>query len=133
MFVAAIITLSPLVRAPDSDSYPLSTYPMFASDRGAEHWLPSVVAIEDDGEAVRLSPEVIAGTDEPVLASVTVSRALRNGTAEALCAEVFARLDDGRRVEVRRERHDVVATIADKAPPIAIDVVAACGGGDDDR
>lgn len=132
MLVAAIITLSPVLRAPTSDSYPLSTYPMFARDRGAQHWLPAVVAIDADGLPVRLSPELIAGTDEPVLASVTVSRAIRSGTADQLCADVARRLDDGRRVEVRREQHDVVATIADGAGPLAVDVVSACGGSDDD-
>jgi hypothetical protein len=124
--LAAVVVLSPLARPPRSDTYPLSTYPMFASDRGAVHDIATVVEVKDDGSTVRLSPELIAGTDEVILTAVTVTRAVARGEAEQLCAEVAARLGEGRRVRVQTERHDVVETVASGAPPLGIDVHAEC-------
>ena len=126
--LAALIVLSPLGREPTSDTYPLSTYPMFAADRGASHRIATAVELTGDGEVRRLSPELIAGTDEVVLAGVTVARAVRGGEADELCAEIAARLGAGRRVEVRTETVDVVALVADGAPASAVETHAACDG-----
>ena len=120
--------LSPLLREPTSDTYPLSTYPMFASDRGAVHTISTAVERLEDGSIERLSPDLIAGTDEVILAGVTVSRSIAQGAADELCAEIAARLGAGRTVEVRRETVDVVAVIADDAPAQSIDVEATCVG-----
>jgi len=124
--LAAVVVLSPLARPPRSDTYPLSTYPMFASDRGAVHDIATVVEVKDDGSTVRLSPELIAGTDEVILTAVTVTRAVARGEAAELCAEVAARLGEGRRARVQTERHDVVETVASGAAPLGIDVHAEC-------
>lgn len=126
--VAAAVALSPLTRDPRDDTYPLSTYPMFATDRGAVHSIPTVVEVLGDGATVRLSPESIAGTDEPVLTAITVRSAVRDGRAGALCDEVVARLGIGRRARVQTERHDVIALIADDAPPLAVEIHAECVG-----
>lgn len=127
--LAAAVVLSPLTRPPRSDTYPLSTYPMFASDRGALHDIATVVEVKADGSTVRLSPELIAGTDEVILAAVTVTRAVAGGQAEELCAEVASRLGEGRRARVQTERHDVVELVAEGAPPRSIDVHAECARG----
>ena len=126
--VTAAVALSPLARDPRSDTYPLSTYPMFAADRGAAHRIPTVVEVLDDGSTARLSPELIAGTDEPVLTAVTVGRAVRDGQAEDLCGEVAARLGPGRRARVQTEHHDVIETVAADAPPWRIEIHAECVG-----
>lgn len=126
--VAAAVVLSPLLREPTSDTYPLSTYPMFAGDRGAIHTIATAVERLDDGSVRRLSPDLIAGTDEVILAGVTVLRSIAQGAADELCAEIAARLGVGRTVEVRRETVDVVAVIADDAPARSIDVEATCVG-----
>ena len=125
--VAAAVVLSPLLRSPTNDTYPLSTYPMFAGDRGAVHQMATAVAIEGDGSASRLSPELIAGTGEAVLASVTVTRAIRRGEAEVLCEEIAERTKPGHTIEVRTEEIDVVAFVADGAPPLSFVVHARCG------
>lgn len=127
--LVTILVVSPLARDPRSDTYPLSTYPMFAGNRGPEHEIATVVEVLVDGSTVRLTPELIAATDEPVLAAVTVGRALRDRQAAALCDEVLARLGPGRRARVQTERHDVVALVADGAPPLAVAVHAECGDG----
>ncbi len=126
---AAVVVLSPLLRPPTSDTYPLSTYPMFAGDRGAVHSMATAVAIEPDGSASRLSPELIAGTGEVVLASVTVTRAVRRGESAALCAEIAERVEPGRIIEIRTEEIDVVALVADGAPPLSFVTEARCRGG----
>ncbi|NIR42226.1 MAG: hypothetical protein GWN79_29185 [Actinobacteria bacterium] len=125
--VAALLVLVPLLRAPRNDTYPLSTYPMFATDRGAVHAIATAVEVAKDGSAIRLSPSLIAGTDEVVLASVTVARAVRRGEADALCAEILARVGAGRRIEVRSETIDAVAHVVEGADPYAVTVHARCG------
>lgn len=127
--VAALVVCSPLLREPASDTYPLSTYPMFATDRGAIHDIATAVRIDADGTVHRLSPHLIGGTDEVILAAVTVDRAIARGEADELCAEILARLDDGSTVEVRRERVDVVAHVIDDAEPQDVTVHATCGPG----
>lgn len=129
MFVAAVVVLSPLLRSPTNDSYPLSTYPMFAADRGVVHRLATAVEIDADGRAQRLSPDLIAGTGEPVLASATVADAVRSGTADTLCAEIAARIGPGHVIEVRTETVDVIAMIVDGAAPLSVESHAECHDG----
>lgn len=126
--VAAALVLGPMVRDPRDDSYPLSTYPMFATDRGDRHEIATVVEVLDDGAIARLSPETIAGTDEVVLTAVTVDRALRAGDAAALCVEVASRLGPGRRVRVQSETHDIVELVAAGTAPSAVEIHAECVG-----
>jgi hypothetical protein len=126
--VAALAVASPLLRDPTSDTYPLSTYPMFATDRGGAHRIATAVEIDPDGTVHRLSPELIAGTDEVVLAAVTVDRSVRRGEADELCAEIADRVGPGRRIDVRTETVDVVALVADDAPPLEVETHASCGG-----
>lgn len=126
--MAAVVVLSPMLREPTNDTYPLSTYPMFAFDRGAEHAIGTAVEIGADGAAVRLSPKLIAGTDEVILASVTVKRSIASGEADQLCEEIAERLGPGRTVEVRVETVDVVAFITDDSEPATIELRARCVG-----
>lgn len=125
---AALLVLLPLFREPTNDTYPLSTYPMFASDRGPVHSIATAVELTEAGFA-RLSPKLIAGTDEAVLASVTVSQAVRRGEAGILCAEILERLGADRQVEVRTETLDVVALSVEGSTPFTTRVHARCGGG----
>ena len=124
---AALLVLSPLLREPANDTYPLSTYPMFATDRGPLRSIATAVERTDDGY-VRLSPELIAGTDEVVLAAVTVKQAVSRGEAGILCGEILERLGTNRRVEVRSETLDVVALSLEGSTRTAIEVHARCGG-----
>ncbi len=126
--LAAVLVLLPLLREPTSDTYPLSTYPMFATDRGDIHSIATAVERTEDGYE-RLSPKLIAGTDEAVLASVTVKQAVRFGEADILCEEIVERLGADRRVEVRTETLDVVALSVEGSTDSAVTVHATCGGG----
>jgi hypothetical protein len=125
--VAAMV--APALWRPPTDGYPLSTYPMFASDRGRGSAVATAVALDADGGRHRLSPEAIAGSDEPMLAIATVWRAVRADRAPQLCAEIGDRLGDEAawvEVEVATERHDSVAWFSGEREPLAVDVHARC-------
>ena len=82
----------PLVAGPTKDSYPLSSYPMFARSRPAVAGFDTAVALDDNGVELRLDPWRIGGTPEPVHAAVVVGRARVSGQAALLCAEIAARV-----------------------------------------
>lgn len=121
------IVAAPAVWPGASDGFPISTYPMFTSDRGRIMALDTVVVVRGD-ERQRLSPEEIGGTDEVVLAAVTVSTAIRAGASalDRLCTEIAARLEDPGTVQIVTERHDTVALLQDGAPPVAVVVHRTC-------
>lgn len=85
--------LEPLVRAPDDDGFPLSTYPMFAVPRSGELTMASVRCARGDGGPCPLSPDHL-GTGEVMQAFATVQRAAAAGPAAraALCAAIAARV-----------------------------------------
>jgi hypothetical protein len=97
-----------LVEREPGDGFPLSTYPMFDEDPGRVLEMPAVVA-ETDGGVERLSPEVIAGTDQVVQAWEALRAAIAGGPGAVaeLCREVAGRLDGPRRLAVVIERHDI--------------------------
>jgi len=98
---------SPAIR--NHDSFPLSTYPIYASARPREATFVTARGERADGSVRRLSMEVIARTDDPLIASSRVADAVAGGRAGELCAEIAARSpQDVVAVVVVRERHDVV-------------------------
>jgi hypothetical protein len=130
--VATLAVLVPGVRTladgPDApDGFPLSTYPMFARDRGRIVEVPTVVVVRD-GTVERLSPSAIAGTDQVIEASVVVADAVRAGPAAtaALCEEVLGRVDGAEEVRVVVERHDAVRWAAGDEEPAQRRVVGSC-------
>jgi hypothetical protein len=110
------------------DGLPLSTYPMFAHDRGRVVEQPTVVAVLPDGDIERLSPETIAATDQVIQAAKAVRRALDAGPAATrlLCEEVAGRVDAPAIVAVVVERHDGVAWSARDRGPLERRTVVAC-------
>jgi hypothetical protein len=101
------VLISPALR--DHDSFPLSTYPIYASARPREATFVTAHGVRADGSAQRLSMDVIARTDDPLIAASRVDDAVAAGHADGLCAEIAARAPtDLVAVLVVRERHDVV-------------------------
>jgi hypothetical protein len=104
--LAAVIW--PVVRG--HDSFPLSTYPMYAQRRGDVVAIATAVGVEPDGETRRLSLRTIADTDDPLIAESLLRRAIDEGTTASLCRRIAARASDNVvAVEIADERHDVVA------------------------
>jgi hypothetical protein len=129
--IAGAVAL-PVVGGPGHDSYPLSTYPMFARDRGRTSVLDTAVATDRDGRELTLRPELIGGTHEPVHAAATVSEAVAGGHAARLCTEVAARVahagpDRATSVQVVTLTYDAVAWFSGDHVPEGRLVRAACG------
>ncbi len=117
--------LSPLLT--NHDSFPLSTYPMYAGVAPRlDHFL-TVVGIDHAGTVHRLSLSTIARTDDPLIAESLVAQAVRTGRADALCAEVAGRVSsESASVEVVDELHDVVARAQGKSSLRERTVLASC-------
>jgi hypothetical protein len=112
-----VAMLSPVLRRPPVDGFPLSTYPMFASPRGPTAKIHTVLGITADGEADVLSPRLISGDPWPSLASRVASeaagsRAKRRALCEAVAARVAVDPDRASlyvELEFVREVYDVPA------------------------
>lgn len=135
--ILAALVLAPAVAFPDGDDFPLSPYAMFARNRGSTSSLATVVGLDADGEARRLSPRLVNGTAEVVQASAVVAREVAAGHAERLCAEVAGRVGaagpsaaPGRSplvaVEVVTETFDAVAWFDGEQEPLRRTVHASC-------
>jgi hypothetical protein len=112
------------------DGFPLSNYPMFADDRGRESEVATAVGVTLAGDRVRLSPELIGDSDEPVLASATAERAVASTAgAETLCTAIARRAGGDaelQAIEVVTERYDTVDYFAGDEEPESVVVHARC-------
>jgi len=123
--VIVVAIVSPALR--DRDSFPLSTYPVYATARGSEVTLATAVGITATGDVRRLSLGVIARTDDPLIAESFVDRAIAAGRAGSVCAGIAARApDDVVAVEVVDERHDISAQRNDSDTLLERTVHARC-------
>jgi hypothetical protein len=125
--VVVVIGFVPVML--DRDSYPLSTYPMFSTRRTAVSTVNTAVAVGDGVD--RLSPELIAATDEVIQAAATVSDAIARGETDALCEDIAARVATGgptgaTAIEVVSERFDAVAWYDGNRQPLGRVVHARC-------
>jgi len=123
--VVLLAVVSPVLR--DRDSFPLSTYPMYASTRPDVVAFPTVVGREADGRRVRLSLQAIARTDDALIGQARVDQAIDEGRAGALCADVAGRVPEAvTRIEVVTERHDVVHLVGGHGSLVDRAVHATC-------
>lgn len=106
--------LSPLHRDPNDDGFPLSTYPMFAHDKGRDLVLGYALGLTATGERRYLTPRIV-GSGEVLQALRIVERALRDPRElGALCTRIAARVRDHEdyrdvvTISIVRGIHDVV-------------------------
>lgn len=107
-----VATATPLLRAARNDSYPFSTYPMFARVLDKPQ-LTVAVGVTASRQVLRLPPEMVAN-DEPMQAMRTLRRAGNDGgrALKALCASIAARVARApafsrvRQVRIVRARFD---------------------------
>jgi hypothetical protein len=117
-----------LLERETGDGFPLSTYPMFNEDPGRVIELPTVVAVTADG-IERLSPRLIAGTDQVIQAWMAVRAAVDGGpdATDELCEEVAGRIDGPASLAVVIERHDILDWSSDPSTePMERRTVARC-------
>jgi len=134
-YVASAIVLgvvaAPALRAPTYDSFPASSYPMFARDRPREATISHVVAISDDGRHRPIPPPLIAN-DEVLQAAATIHAALRRDQAMKLCRDVAERVAahpdwvEFTWLEVTRDRYDVITYFEGETKPKSRDTRARC-------
>ena len=123
--LALVAVVSPVLR--DRDSFPLSTYPMYASARSEVVSFSTVVAYDAGGQPVRLSLRTIARPDDALIGQARVRASIAEGTADVRCAEVAGSAPDAAaRVEVVTERHDVVALASGDESLVDREVHASC-------
>jgi len=86
-------TLWPLLRSPYDDSFPLSTYPMFASRRETLQTYSYALGQTATGGRRMLKPAVV-GTNEVLQALRVIERAVagRKGELAQLCDSIAARV-----------------------------------------
>ena len=109
-----VVVLWPAVAG--RDSFPVSSYPMYAFERARTDRFETVVGESSAGDLVPLSIRVIANTDDPLIAEALVANSIRTGTSDQLCAQVAQRVGPGiARVLVVEEVHDVVQRAQDSS------------------
>jgi len=107
-------TLSVIRRDPDDDGFPLSTYPMFAHDRGRELGMAYALGITTTGQRRYLTPRIV-GSGEVLQAMRILEHALRDRRElDALCTRIAARVRDDEdyrdvvTIKIVHGTHDVV-------------------------
>ena len=123
--------LSPLA-AMDVDSFPISSYPMFARPRG-QPTLYTVVARAADGSERRLAPSWL-GSSEVLQAKVLIQRSVERGpeATRALCRNVAERVaaaadaGDLRAVEIVRRRYDPIRYFVSGPEPLEQEQLERC-------
>lgn len=128
---ASAAVLSPL-GSMGADSFPISSYPMFARPRG-QPTLYAVMARASDGSERRLAPSWL-GSSEVLQAKVLIQRSVERGPAamRALCRSVAARIaaapdaGDLRAVEIVRRRYDPVGYFVNGPEPLEQERLERC-------
>jgi hypothetical protein len=92
--VLVVVLLSPLARSPRWDSFPVSSYPMFArGDLGRVVGLCHALLVRTDGSRAPASPTLV-GTPEPMIAAAVIRGHVERRSAPELCAAIATRARD---------------------------------------
>jgi hypothetical protein len=130
--VVALVVASPALRSSPRDGFPLSDYPMFATDVGRSAVVDTAVGLRADGTSERLSPALVTGTNEIILAASTVANAVADGptAAAGLCNEIAGRVRASRpdvvQVRIATETYDAVDYFDGQTAPGNVEVRTTC-------
>jgi hypothetical protein len=123
--LVVLVVASPALR--DRDSFPLSTYPVYASARSREMSIVTAVGIQSDGIERRLPMALIARTDDPLIAEQRLRDAVDTGEAGGLCRRIADAAPEGiLTVLVVSERHDAVRRAAGEPSQLERIIEARC-------
>ncbi len=128
LVVAALI--APAIA--DRDGFPLATYPMYARSRGEVVALPTATGITATEERLRLSPQIIGDSDDPLIVSALLRDIVAAGSPriEEFCREIAGRSVEAGvsidRVELVTEAHNVVAHASDQPSLVSRQVHTTC-------
>jgi len=127
-FVICAVLLVPAFTG--QDSFPISSYPMYASVRDAEAELITARAFDFAGDEIALFMQEIADTDDPLVAVDRMRTARRNGSLAETCAAIAARSPSQVvRVEIITVRYDLVAFASGDHTPLDTSVLERCSTG----
>ncbi len=128
---ASLAMLWPVFGPLEADSFPLSTFPMFARHRGQPR-MHQLLGVTKGGARRHLEPKHL-GTSEVLQAKALIDRAARSPQRrKALCRQVAARVsrdadyDDVVRLELQRVRFDPVAYFTSGPEPVEQKRLATC-------
>ncbi len=131
LMIAAVV--SPALRDPPADSFPLSDYPMFSHGRPTPRMeLTHALGVRADGTRVPLPPLVSSGNREVLQSMMTIHYAVFSARRQAFCEEVAGRvaeapeLRDVRAVELATSTFDAVRYFEASPAPIRRTVHARC-------
>lgn len=128
--VAALGVMAPVFSDVGDDAYPISGYTMFANPIEAENRVHLVVGVDDGGDRVTLTPEIVAGTDEVIHAVGVVTAAVHAGESAQLCEEAARRAAAKdlrvREIVVVTDTYDAVAYFSGEREPITSVERARC-------
>jgi hypothetical protein len=117
--VLVVVTLSPVLRDPGDDGFPLSTYPMFATARPRRLTMSYALGVTRTGERRTLRPRLI-GSGEVLQAYMIVGKAVQGGRDAqlALCKSIAAKIrasgdEDIVTVRIVTGTHDALDVLLD--------------------
>ncbi len=84
-------TVSPVLREPSRDGFPLSTYPMFAFPRPTTLTMDYALGVTASGER-RALPPVLVGSVETLQVFTVIAQARAGHRLPALCRSIAARV-----------------------------------------
>ncbi len=123
------LVASPLAGAFANDSFPISTYPMFATVRSSETHLSHVMLVSPDGDE-RVAPPSAIANDDVLQVQETVLQALDEGplATVALCERVARRVAGSGVVSVQvvTSTFDAILYYQRDREPISRQVHATC-------
>jgi hypothetical protein len=128
---ATAAVISPLARM-DADSFPISSYPMFARPRG-QPTLFAAIARAADGSERRLPPSAV-GSSEVLQTKVLIQRSVEQGpeATRALCRGIAERVAASpeaaglRSIEIVRRRYDPIAYFVSGPEPLEQERLDGC-------
>jgi hypothetical protein len=131
LVVAAVLT--PLSYSKTKDSFPLSSFPMFARRQPSPTLVQLFLIAEGDDFRRSISPELV-GSDEVLQAQATIRNAVRRGprARSALCDEVAARvarepsMDRARAVRLVKGRYNAIEVLSGRETGVER-VLLSCG------
>ena len=128
--VIAIVILGIYPVIAERDSYPHSHLPMFSVKRTEISRIDTAQGVSESGNIIRLSPRLIADTDEVVMAKDAVVNAINQGRTTELCQNISARIIDKdstvSRVRIVTETYNAVDWFYDNKEPIAVQIHSEC-------
>lgn len=114
----------------ERDSYPHSHLPMFSVRRTETARIDTVIGVSTDGEITRLSPRLIADTDEVIMAKDAVVNAINSQQTDELCVEIANRVErngtDISSIRVVTETYNAVKWFQNIKTPISVNIYAEC-------